>query len=148
MSRLPASFRVLLVFAIGVMLGVGLAVGPSVKAEREPPSQAAADNQDDAPATQQPVPWKDARLLAEVLEHVRQEYVDKVSDQELIEAAIRGMMSDLDPHSAFLDPEEFDEMRISTSAVTTVAKTFQRLALRPSAISPASTPTLPATQTR
>ena len=63
----------------------------------------------------QPVPWQDARLLAEVLEHVRQEYVEKISDEELIEAAIRGMIADLDAHSAFLDPEEFDEIRISTT---------------------------------
>jgi carboxyl-terminal processing protease len=61
------------------------------------------------------VPWQDARLLAEVLEHVRREYVENISDQELIEAAIRGLIADLDPHSAFLDPEQFDEIRISTT---------------------------------
>ena len=61
------------------------------------------------------MPWQDARLLAEVLEHVRREYVERISDQELIEAAIRGMMADLDPHSAYLDPEQFDEIRISTT---------------------------------
>ena len=61
------------------------------------------------------MPWQDARLLAEVLEHVRREYVENISDQELIEAAIRGLIADLDPHSAFLDPEQFDEIRISTT---------------------------------
>ena len=61
------------------------------------------------------MPWQDARLLAEVLEHVRREYVERISDQELIEAAIRGLIADLDPHSAFLDPEQFDEIRISTT---------------------------------
>src|SRR5690606_34406539 len=61
------------------------------------------------------LPWKDARLLAEVLEHIREEYVDELSDKELIEAAIRGMMADLDPHSAYLDREQFNEVRISTS---------------------------------
>jgi carboxyl-terminal processing protease len=43
------------------------------------------------------------------------EYVERISDQELIEAAIRGMIADLDPHSAFLDPRTFDEIRISTT---------------------------------
>jgi carboxyl-terminal processing protease len=62
------------------------------------------------------VPWQDARLLAEVLEHVRQEYVERISDQELIEAAIRGMIatSIRTPRSSI--PEQFDEIRISTTA--------------------------------
>src|SRR5690606_23212154 len=81
----------------------GLSLGGQVSAERA------------APQPQPPLPWRDARLLAEVLERVRQEYVDDVSDQALIEAAIRGMVSDLDPHSAYLGPAEFDEIRISTS---------------------------------
>jgi carboxyl-terminal processing protease len=102
MSRLPMPFRFVLILAIGVLVGFSLSVGPTVKAEREiePPRA---------------VPWRDARLLAEVLEHVRKEYVDNVSDQQLIESAIRGMIADLDPHSAFLDSEEFNEIRISTS---------------------------------
>jgi carboxyl-terminal processing protease len=61
------------------------------------------------------LPWQDARLLAEVLEHVRRDYVETVDDHTLIENAIRGMVSSLDPHSAFLDNEEYDEIRISTT---------------------------------
>ncbi len=61
------------------------------------------------------LPWEDARLLAEVLEHVRRDYVERVDDRTLIENAIRGMVSSLDPHSAFLDNEEYDEIRISTT---------------------------------
>lgn len=110
MTQLPKPFRILLILGIGVLLGVGLSVGRSVKAEREiiaePESPAAASR---------PLPWQDARLLAEVLEHVRREYVDRISDQELIEAAIRGLIADLDPHSAFLDSQEFNELRISTA---------------------------------
>lgn len=109
MTQLPKPFRVLLILGIGVVLGVGLSVGRSVKAERE----IAAEPQTSAAA--RPVPWQDARLLAEVLEHVREEYVDRISDQELMEAAIRGLVADLDPHSAFLDSKEFNELRISTA---------------------------------
>lgn len=109
MTPLPKPFRILLILGIGVLLGVGLSLGRSVKAERE-----IADEQE-PPAAVRPVPWQDARLLAEVLEHVRKEYVDRISDEELIEAAIRGLVADLDPHSAFLDSEEFNELRISTA---------------------------------
>jgi carboxyl-terminal processing protease len=107
MPRLPLPFRFVLVLGIGIVAGFGLSVGRPVQAQREieTPEPAATD----------PVPWQDARLLAEVLEHVRQDYVEDVSDQKLIEAAIRGMIGDLDPHSAFLDREEFDEIRISTT---------------------------------
>ena len=97
-----------MVLMLGIVLGFGLSVGRPVQAERsveEPPTQSSS-------AT---VPWEDARLLAEVLEHVRGEYVEEVSDKQLIEAAIRGMMSDLDPYSKYLDQEQFNEVRISTS---------------------------------
>lgn len=109
MTQLPKPFRILLILGIGVLLGVGLSVGRSVQAERE------IAVEPEPPAAIRPVPWQDARLLAEVLEHVRKEYVDRISDQELIEAAIRGLVADLDPHSAFLDSKEFDELRISTA---------------------------------
>jgi carboxyl-terminal processing protease len=105
-------FRFALILGVGVIMGFGLSVGRTVQAQREiEPALAVSDESDSDKA----VPWQDARLLAEVLEHVRREYVEKISDQELIEAAIRGMIADLDAHSAFLDPQEFDEIRISTT---------------------------------
>jgi carboxyl-terminal processing protease len=60
------------------------------------------------------LPWEEARMFAEVYERIRREYVDDVNDHELIEKAIRGMVAALDPHSAFLDSEEFEEIRLST----------------------------------
>jgi carboxyl-terminal processing protease len=60
------------------------------------------------------LPWEEARMFAEVYERIRREYVDDVNDRELIEKAIRGMVAALDPHSAFLDSEEFEEIRLST----------------------------------
>lgn len=117
MFRIGTPVRFALVLTLGLVAGFGLSVGRTVQAQRDspppaPPAQRAA--QRDANATA-PVPWQDARLLAEVLEHVRREYVESISDQELIEAAIRGLMADLDPHSAYLDPQQFDEIRISTT---------------------------------
>jgi len=88
---------------IGVVLGASLTLGSGVLAER------AASPKPDA------LPWEEARLLAEVLERVRQDYVEPVDDRQLIEAAIRGMVADLDPHSAFLDLDDYEEIRISTT---------------------------------
>ena len=72
--------------------------------------KAAADDSNDAAA----LPWQEARLFAEVYEHIRHDYVDRISDQKLMDAAVRGMVSALDPHSAYLDSEEFEETRLST----------------------------------
>jgi len=108
-KRFPQPFRVLLLIALGVVLGAGLSVGPIVKAERRiAPEQPVA-------AADKPLRWQDARLLAEVLELVRKDYVDDISDEELIEAAVRGLVGDLDPHSSFLNAEELNEIRISTA---------------------------------
>ena len=113
MFRLGTPVRFAFVLTLGIVAGFGLSVGRTVKADREPePKTHSVPSSDAATA---PVPWQDARLLAEVLEHVRREYVERISDQELIEAAIRGLIADLDPHSAYLDPEQFDEIRISTT---------------------------------
>lgn len=59
--------------------------------------------------------WEQARLFAEVMDRVKEDYVRPVDDQELLDSAIRGMVSGLDPHSEFLDPEEYRDIRISTS---------------------------------
>ena len=103
-------FRFALILGVGVIMGFGLSVGRTVQAQREIERPVSEADQSD-----RSVPWQDARLLAEVLEHVRKEYVEQISDEQLIEAAIRGMIADLDAHSAFLDPQEFDEIRISTT---------------------------------
>jgi carboxyl-terminal processing protease len=115
MSRLGTHVRFALVLTVGIVAGFGLSVGRTVKAEREIEPEPKTQSVTSADNATGPVPWQDARLLAEVLEHVRREYVDRISDQELMEAAIRGLIADLDPHSAYLDPEQFDEIRISTT---------------------------------
>ena len=109
MTRALKPFRFVLILAVGVLFGIGMSVGRSVQAELE------VDAAPREPTLQRVVPWRDARLLAEVLERVREQYVDRISDEELINAAIRGLVADLDPHSAYLDPQEFDEIRISTT---------------------------------
>ena len=58
--------------------------------------------------------YKQLNLFGEVYERVRSEYVEKVKDKDLIEAAINGMLQSLDPHSSYLTAESFNEMKIQT----------------------------------
>jgi len=88
--------------AAGLAIGLGLGLARGVLADKPP-------------APGQEVPWQDARLLAEVLERVEREYVDPVDDHQLLQAAIRGMVSSLDPYSAYLDGDEYDDIKISSS---------------------------------
>jgi carboxyl-terminal processing protease len=60
------------------------------------------------------IPARDARLLAEVMGMIHEDYVDKTDDHELMSNAIRGMVGELDPHSAFMDEEEFEDLKIAT----------------------------------
>jgi carboxyl-terminal processing protease len=57
----------------------------------------------------------DHRLLDEVVARVRREYVDAVKPSMLEQAAVEGVVSSLDPHSAFLTASEYDEMRVNTA---------------------------------
>ena len=58
--------------------------------------------------------YKQLNLFGEVYERVRNEYVEKPTDKDLIEAAINGMLQSLDPHSSYLNAKSFKEMRIQT----------------------------------
>jgi len=51
-------------------------------------------------------------LLMRIFERVRTEYVDEVEDKEIIEAAIQGMLRSLDPHSTYLNPEIYQQVRV------------------------------------
>jgi carboxyl-terminal processing protease len=54
------------------------------------------------------------KLFGDVFERVRSEYVEPVSDQELIEAAMNGMLTSLDPHSNYLNAKQFRDMQVTT----------------------------------
>ncbi|HNR21816.1 MAG TPA: S41 family peptidase [Steroidobacteraceae bacterium] len=97
--------RTLLALATGAILGFSASMTGSVLADLRPGASRAVEA----------LPWEDARLLAEVLERVKRDYVDGVDDHALMENAVRGMVGALDPHSAFLDADEYDEIRASTT---------------------------------
>ena len=69
-----------------------------------------------ARASQKDDPYDNYKLLADVLEKVRQEYVDgdKLTYQDLIHGALKGMLNSLDPHSEFMDPEKFEVLKNDT----------------------------------
>jgi len=58
--------------------------------------------------------YRQLDLFGDVLERVRSDYVDKPEDSQLIESAINGMLSALDPHSAYLSPKHFRDMQVQT----------------------------------
>ncbi|MEP3347002.1 MAG: S41 family peptidase [Litoreibacter sp.] len=54
-------------------------------------------------------------LFGDIFERIRAQYVEDVDEADLIEAAINGMLTSLDPHSSYLPPKDFDDMRTQTS---------------------------------
>ena len=94
--------RAILVVVIGVVLGLGLSFGGTWVNQAAPLSA-------DQKALEQ------AQLLAEVMERVKQDYVEPIDDAELFESAIRGMVADLDAHSEYLNANEYRDIRISTT---------------------------------
>ncbi|MDH1264061.1 S41 family peptidase [Pseudomonas sp. GD03944] len=81
---------------------------PLLQADQTPPAAATATDK-------APLPLDDLRTFAEVMDRIKAAYVEPVSDKTLLENAIKGMLSNLDPHSAYLEPEAFLELQESTS---------------------------------
>ncbi|MDH3547850.1 MAG: S41 family peptidase [Gammaproteobacteria bacterium] len=94
--------RAVLVVVIGLVLGLSLSVGGGLIGNNKAPDK-------------EELAWEQARLFAEVLERVKRDYVEPIEDAELLESAIRGMVSDLDAHSQYLDASEYRDIRISTT---------------------------------
>jgi carboxyl-terminal processing protease len=103
--------RTLIALTAGTFLGFCGALTSGVLADRPGtlPRGEVSSNRDRGA-----LPWQEASLFAEVYERIKRDYVDEVDDHALMEKAIRGMVAALDPHSAYLDSEEFDEIRLST----------------------------------
>ncbi len=94
--------RSILVLVIGTVMGLSLSLGGGVLPERHQPSS-------------DELTWEQARLFAEVMQRVKEDYVEPLDDSVLLESAIRGMVSDLDDHSQYLDAEQHQDIRISTT---------------------------------
>ena len=61
-----------------------------------------------------PLPIEELRAFSEVFGRIKSDYVEPVTDKKLINEAINGMLSGLDPHSAYLDSEAFKELQVGT----------------------------------
>ena len=85
----------------GLVLGVSLSIGHGVFAERDTP--------------QSVLPLEELRSFSDVFARIKADYVETVEDKVLLENAIRGMLTGLDPHSAYLDQEQFKELQVGTS---------------------------------
>jgi carboxyl-terminal processing protease len=98
--------RTLIALVAGAVFGFSAALTSGALAEK--PKDSAQLQSSTA------LPWEEARQFAEVYERIKRDYVDDVDDHALMEKAIRGMVAALDPHSAYLDSDEFEEIRLST----------------------------------
>src|SRR4051812_36354330 len=67
-----------------------------------------------AKSTLTPLPLEQLRLLAEVFGQIKREYVHSVDDERLLTAAVKGMVASLDPHSSYLDKDEYKALQEQT----------------------------------
>ena len=72
-------------------------------------------NNGNSKTSSEKLPLEELRLFTEVMQHIKSVYVEEVSDSLLLEYAIRGMLNGLDPHSAYLEPDDFKTLEESTS---------------------------------
>src|SRR5215207_9910700 len=85
---------------VGVLIGVAISINFSAVAQRD--------------SSALPLPIEDLRAFTEVFGRIKSDYVEPVDDKKLISEAINGMLSGLDPHSAYLDTEAFRELQVGT----------------------------------
>ena len=90
-----------LLLVTGLVLGVLVSIGHGVLAERE--------------ASRATLPVEELRTFSDVFGRIKNDYVESVEDKELLENAIRGMLTGLDPHSSYLDVEQFKELQVGTT---------------------------------
>ena len=96
------------VVAIAVLLGVSAISGFNI-------SYAQNVETDNGESVQKSLPLEQLRNFSDIFARIKTDYVEQVGDKELLENAIRGMLAGLDPHSTYLDPEEYKELKIGTT---------------------------------
>lgn len=95
--------------SISALLALGLLAAPlqakTILKSPETKKETSADANDT---------FKQLTLFSDVLERTRADYVDTVTDQQLIESALNGMLSSLDPHSGYMNQKSYEEMQTQT----------------------------------
>jgi carboxyl-terminal processing protease len=100
--------------ALGIALGVLIALGGAVFAHRDAPAPAVAAPAT-VPASKSVLTAAESAQVAEVMERIRRDYVEPVESPALIDDAVRGLVAGLDPYSSYLDAEEYADLRVSTA---------------------------------
>ena len=94
-------YRVLAGTIAGILIGATTSISLNVFAFRQ--------------TVENSPPLDELQQFSEVYSRIKENYVEEVKDKDLMTNAIRGMLSNLDPHSAYLDEEEFKELQVGTS---------------------------------
>jgi carboxyl-terminal processing protease len=98
--------KAIFILTLGIMLGVFMGLCGSAIAERT----------NGGPVTDnETLPYEDLRTFTEIFGRIKRDYVEPVTDKKLLEDAVRGMLSGLDPHSAYLVAEEYQELKEGTT---------------------------------
>ena len=87
-------------------LGAGVLLAPVLAQDKaEPKSKSGSDKSE---------LYQQLNLFGDVLERIRRDYVEPVEEKQLIENAINGMLSALDPHSSYMNPKSYKDMQVQT----------------------------------
>ncbi len=93
--------RISIAMLASALVGAGITLTTGVFAVKETASDA--------------LPLKDLQAFVEILNRVKSDYVEPVEDDKLLENAVRGMLAGLDPHSSYLDKDEYKDMNTATT---------------------------------
>lgn len=102
--------RVLLLLPL--VLFINTSTGAEENAEE---STAVAETPPPVPAKELPLPLDEVRIFAQVLNQIRNAYVEEIDDKTLLENAIKGMLAGIDPHSAYLAADDYESLQESTT---------------------------------
>src|SRR5437870_4406851 len=100
MGKLGKKLQAAGLITFGAALGIAASLHFSAVADRQ--------------TTQLMLPVDDLRLFSEVFGRIKSDYVEPVEDRKLLKEAINGMLTGLDPHSAFLDQEAYRDLQVGT----------------------------------
>jgi carboxyl-terminal processing protease len=95
-------YKTVLVLVFGIFVGVSVSITSSVLAEKKAEESVG-------------LPLNELRNFSDIFARVKSDYVEEVDDKTLLENAIRGMLTGLDPHSTYLNNEEYKELKIGTT---------------------------------
>ncbi len=91
----------IIILISGVVVGIMMSIGSGAMATKE--------------TMDAPIPLEELRAFTDAYARIKNDYVEEVDDKSLLENAIRGMLTGLDPHSSYLNAEEFKDLQIGTS---------------------------------